>query len=650
MAKKKLTHQSKNPKQQNPSQEFHDSAKDATFTKSSNPLSRQSSMEDPNEKLQSLKSLNSLLVKETFERRQQIESLVQAKEALEAELSARKELEGEESEKNVSFELQNGLLSVYMVNQMRDVGVEREMEFGMLKNMLNAVLGSIEDERKMLSLVCKERDSVRIDFEWQVHEARLMKEKLMEMEQKERKFVEEVGKLTLKCDGLVGEKEDLEKVKSLVVKEKDFLEKNMKDMEMEVEDLRRDMEKVVRDKKELEIEKKERRVKIDGMEKEMQKMSEVILSMRKEEGILQSKVFKLEKNIGEAMDREAERAIEIGALVEEKRAKERSIERLMEEKDFVSRSLEMTMVESEDRQRRIEKLLEESDAARRVLEVNEKELKDMQKKIEELIGDKNEIEKVKVNLEDENVELHKEVSELRDVVNRLQRTCWDHEKKNEELISEVSRFRDLFELVTVERDNALKGLDEEKQIGDKLRFKVSEMEKMLKKTEEELAQKRTQWQNLIKEKKEMESQYGSVTGDKDRLQKELVEAKRSFNDLRAKMESASINYERALAMLKNTASVLRQSKDENDRKVKEEEAAIAEQKLVGETEPYAAELEAIKQAFKVKETVARDLKLKVEFMEKAMVEAQKKKCFWTFFSSATTIFAALSIAYAAKGH
>ncbi|XVF14593.1 hypothetical protein REPUB_Repub09cG0074100 [Reevesia pubescens] len=91
--------------------------------------------------------------------------------------------------------------------------------------------------------------------------------------------------------------------------------------------------------------------------------------------------------------------------------------------------------------------------------MNEKELNDMQKMIKKLLGDKNEIEKVKVSRENKNIELHKEV---------------------------ISHFRDSFDQVTLERDNALKGLDEEKQNGVNLRLQVSEMEKMLEKTAEEL--------------------------------------------------------------------------------------------------------------------------------------------------------------------
>ncbi|XVE89761.1 hypothetical protein DITRI_Ditri20bG0020900 [Diplodiscus trichospermus] len=646
MAKKKSTNQSKDPQEKNPSQETHDSSKDSTFTESSNPLSRQSSMEDPNEKL---KTLNSFLVKEAFERRQQIESLVQAKGALEAELSERKQLEGQESEKNVSLELQNGLLSVYMETQMKEMGVEREREIGALKSKVNGLMSSLENERERLSLVCKERDLAMNDFKLQVNEGNLMKEKLVEMEKNERKYVEEVGKLKVEYDRLVREKDELEKVKSLAGKEKDLVERTMKKMVEEIEYLNRRIASLVKENKAIEKEKNEQRLEIDRMEKNIRKVGVVIPSLMENEKILKSRVFELEKNLGEATGREAEREIEIGALVEEKTAKERIIEKLTDEKDFVSRSLEVTMFESDDRQRRIEKLLEESDAARRVFEMNEKELKDMQKKIEELLGDKNEIEKIKVSCENENAELYKKVIELTNAVNRLQQACGDHEKKNKELISEAGRYRDSFDQVTLERENVLKGLDEEKQNGVNLRLKFSEMEKMLEKTAEELAQKRTEWQNLVKEKEEMESHIGSMIEDKDRLQKDLLEAKRSFSDFRAEMESTSINYERALTLLKNTSSLLCQSKDENDRKLREEEAAVAEKKLEDEIEPYAAELEAIKQAFMNKETVTQDLKQKVDVMEKSMVEAQKKKSFWTLFSSATTLLAAISLAYAARG-
>ncbi|KAG4176672.1 hypothetical protein ERO13_A11G260600v2 [Gossypium hirsutum] len=575
-AKKKPTrNKSQDFQQQNPSQEIQDSAKDSTFTESSNEMNPQSPMEDPNEQLQSLQTLNSLLVKENFEKRQEVELLVQYYKGLEAELSKRKELEGVQSDKNMGLEWQNGVLSVYMETQMKEMGVEKEREIGELNSKVNGLISSLENERERLSLVSKERDLARNDFELQVNEGSLMKANLVDMEKNERGFLEEIGKLKVECDKLLGRRRNWRR------------------------------------------------------------------------GVLRSKVFLLEKNYAEAMDREAELAKEIDALVEEKRAIEQNLERVMEEKDLATKSLETTVAESEDKQRRIDKLLEERDAATRVLEMNKKELKDMREKIEDFLADKSEIEKVKFSGEINNSELHKEVSDLWDVVNRLLEACEAYENKKKDLISEVSCIRVSFDELTLEKDNALKVLDEEKQNGVNLRLKVSEMEKILEETAEELAQKKAELQNLIKEKEEMVNHCRSMAEDKVGLQKELLEAKRTLNDLRAKMESTSIKYQQLLTLLKNTASRLCQSKGETDRK-KKEEAAIAERKHEEDIEPYSTELEAIKQAFENKETVAQDLKLKVEVMEKSVAEAQKKKSLWTLVSSATTLLAAVTFAYAAR--
>ncbi|KAK8508831.1 hypothetical protein V6N13_090783 [Hibiscus sabdariffa] len=633
MARKKSTHKSKVSKQQNPSRNTQEPAEDSTFMESSNTLSGQPSMEDANQKVQSLRSLNALLVEQAREKREQIEYLVQANEALDADLS-----------QSMSLELQNGLLWVYMATRVKEMGSEADRVIGALGSRVNELMGSLENERERLSFVCKERDLARSDFELQVNEGSLMKTKITAMEENERNSAEEIGKLRVECDRFLGEKEELEKVKSLMEKEKYLLEKNIEDMVQDVETLRRTIQTFEKEKEVIEMEKSEQRMKIGELEKETRELSEVVLNLRKEEEILRTKALELEKNCGEAIDREAERVKEIGALVEEKRAIETSLERLKKEKDSASKSLEMALAESEDMQRRIEKLLEERDATRRDLETNKKELKDMQKKIvdflEELLGDK-------VNGESENSEPQEDVSDLSIVVNRMIEVCRAHDKKNKELLSEVSDIRVSFDQLTLEKDNALKVLDEEKQNGVSLRLKVSEMEEILEETTKNLAHRKAELQNLIKEKKDMESHCGSMAEDIDRLQKELLEAKSSCNDLKAKLESVSISYGKVLTLLKNTASLLCQSKDEKDQKG-EEEGAIVEKKLEEEIELIATNLDAIKQAFKNKETVAQDLKLKVAVMEKTIVEVQKKKSFWTLVSSATTILAAVTFAYATK--
>ncbi|KAE8675507.1 Detected protein of unknown function [Hibiscus syriacus] len=615
---KKSIRKSKGRKQQNPSSEIQEPAKDSTF--------RESSTEDPNQKVQSLQSLNALLVKQAYENRHQIEYLVQANETLGAELT-----------QSMSSELQNGLLWVYMASQMKEMG-------GALDSRVNELICTIESERERLSLACKERDLARNDFELQVNECSLMKDKIMAMEEKERKLGEEIGKLKVECDRFLGEIEELEKVKSLMAEEKDLMEKNIEDLVQEVETFRRKIETFEKEKEVNEMERNKQRMKIGELEKETRELSEVVLNLRKEEGILRAKALELEKNCREAMDREAEQAKEIGSLLEEKRAIEMCLDRLKEEKDSASKSLELATAESEDRQRRIEKLLEEQDAARTELETNRKELKDLQNKVvdflEEFLGEV-------VSGENENSEPQEDMSDLWIVVNRLFEACWAHNKKNEELLSEVSNIRVSFDQLTLEKDNTLKVLDEEKMNGVNLKLKVSEMEKLLEETTKELAHQKTEWQDLMKEKKDIESRCGSMAEDIDRLQKELLEAKSSFNDLRAKMESTSMSYRQLLTLLKNTASLLCDSKDEKNGKEKEE-AAISQKKLEDEIEPIATNLEAIKQAFKNKETVAQDLNLKVAVMEKTIVEVEKKKSYWTLVSSATTILAAVTFAYAAK--
>ncbi|KAK8589343.1 hypothetical protein V6N12_023743 [Hibiscus sabdariffa] len=355
-----------------------------------------------------------------------------------------------------------------------------------------------------------------------------MKDKITAMEENERKFAEEIGTLKVECGRFLGEKDELEKVRGLMAKEKDLLEKNIKDKVHEVGTLVKKIEAFEKEKKEMEMEKNEQRMKNDELEKETRELSQVVLNLRKEEGILRSKVLELEKNYGEAMDGEAK---VIGALVEEKRAIGMNLERLMEEMDSALKSLEMAMVKLEDMQRRIDKSFDERDAARTVLKTN-RELEYMKKKIvdflEEFLGEK-------VTGESENSELQ--------VVNRL-----------------------------------------------------------------------------------------------------MID--RSFNDLRTKMESTGISHGQVLTLLKNIASLLCQSKDVKDRKVKEE-ARVAERKLEEEIKLLATDLEATKQAFNNTETSAQDLKLKVEIMEKTIAGWQKKISFWKLVASATTIMSALTFAHSA---
>lgn len=198
MAKKKTTPQDNQP--QNPTEVVKENQ-----VKENN---HSIAMEEASEKLENLKNLNSMLLKETIEKRQQVDSLVQAKGCLESELkrsnSEKSELQTELtqlSEQVVRLEIEKKLVSVFVAVQigyhaevieserngfreqndvvekklksveveMRDVLrekgeiekllTEKESEIENLRKQLNAVADEVAHERNVLEGIRKEKDS-----------------------------------------------------------------------------------------------------------------------------------------------------------------------------------------------------------------------------------------------------------------------------------------------------------------------------------------------------------------------------------------------------------------------------------------------------------------------------------------------------------
>jgi chromosome segregation ATPase len=599
-------------------------------------------MDDPSEKLQNLKSLNSLLLKETFERRQQVESLEQAKQALEAELNRsgmeKKALEAEltwVSEESVGLELEKSVIFAFWETQMVEIGVgfdglvrekgeiekmkcEREAEIGFLKKEANELVANLENERGRLSQVCRERDLLKTEIDDHVQEANGLRENMVEMEKKDKRSVEEIEKLKVECEGLLKEKLETEKAVKALKRQKESVQGNLEQSMEVINSLKSEIEGVIRAKSEVERERTTQEVKIGELEKEVGELNGIVMTLREEEEILHAKVLELEKMIGQAMDKEKEMALQINVLVEEKREKEQNIEKLKDQKDSVQRILDMTSKESEGRLQ----------------------------KIEELIREESEIGKLKLSLESKIVHLETEVDSLRNAISTLRESCRDEEDKNKQLVIEVGRFRGAFDRLTLERDEVQKGFDEERKKVKSMEVVVLEKEKRIEETVEELGQMRSERENLIERNKAIESSVEVLVKEKDLVQKNLVEAQRGIDDLRAKMESAGINSKRALSMMKNTAALVCHSTDDRDSK---EKVVINEQKLEEEIQPYAVELDAIKNAFRNKEKMVEDMKKQVDFLQSSVAEAHKRKSFWTLVSSATTIVAAASVAYVARG-
>ncbi|ONI04650.1 hypothetical protein PRUPE_6G332700 [Prunus persica] len=621
MAKKKVTHQPKDTKHEAHQSQSHNTHQATTMDEPSekvqNNTHQATAKDEPSEKVQNLKSLNSLLLKETFDRRQQVESLMQAKEGLESELTRfrveSKLLESEltgKSEENVGLELEKSVFCVFVLAQMGQMvkeqveieraKSERDTEIAFLKREMNELMGSLENEKVKLNRVCWERDVVKSDFDGLAEEANGLRLKVVEMEKNERCTEDEVEKLKIQCQGLVQEKAEKERAVEVVIREKDLAQRKHAESERVTEGLKKEIEGIVREKNEIEKEKHGQEVRLFRLENEVEHLSKVELNLRKEKELLHIKVLELKKSINEAMGKEEERERDIKALVEEKREKEHSIERLTEE------------------------------------------LKNKEQRIKEIEQKKNEMEEAKVNQETEIAELNREVAEQRDIVSTLRNSCSGQEEKNERLVSEVSQYKDAVDRVMQERSEAQKSLDGEKKKVEDLMLTISDREKTIKETEKELGKLRSDRDNVSEKNKVMESRLESLVKEKDVMQKNLVEAQKKIHDWEAKFESEGAKLKRALTMLKNTAALV-SSKSEG-----KEEVVANDHKLGKEIQPYVVELDAIQKAFRNKEKLVGDLKQQVESLHK-IAEAQKKKSFWTLVSSATTIIAAASVAYVAKG-
>ncbi|XP_057718839.1 uncharacterized protein LOC130933280 [Arachis stenosperma] len=571
MAKKKLSHQSKH-EQQVPQQ----------------PLS----MDDSTEKLQSLKDLNSMLLKETAHRRQQVQSLLESKEALQSALNRSSMQQNAlhsqltmASDDTVLSEIQNLVAFVLMEQQIRESG-----------HRFAALVAERNEIDKLNACLEAEMDQIKADFDGVVADANALKEKLLESENNESKLREEVKKLKLEQEKMVVEGNKKEREFGKVAKERDLALRKNAESERVISELRGEMNAVLKLKNAKES-------RISEVEVEMKQLKESLCGFHEEEAVMRAKILELEGSLGLAEEKEEAMEMEIGALAKQKEEIEVNVEMLKEGRDGLQKALDKVQRELEDRGHEIDMLVRE----------------------------KNEIEMLKVERESETVELQREVDGLKDVVLRLKASCSDFEERNKHLLSEVNHYKDSIEEVMLERD-------EEKNKVKSLALQVEEMAS-------ELSQMISEKEKLVEKNKRIESRVGVLMNEMDTLQQSIVEARRVSEDLRAKVEFSNNKSNQALALLKSTAALVCQYNESVA-----EVLSIEQKADVEEVQPYVEQLNAIKKAFRSKNKMVADLKQQLELMHCSVVSANKMKSLWTVVSSATTILAAALAAYVAKGH
>ncbi|PSS19629.1 Myosin-11 like [Actinidia chinensis var. chinensis] len=651
MAKKKATHQDKPAQNQEPA---HQSP---------------AAMDEASEKIENLKSLNSVLLKEAVERRQQVDSLQKSIVSLESALTrSESEHRGLQDELTrlrdctAELELERYLVSVFVsvqvgeheeaVKEERDgflrerveIGrrlrslerelrevlrekseiekarSEREAEIGVLKEKLRDIGVEIENEREGSIRVSRERDDLRVELDVQIEETNGLRLKLLEAERRERKTEEEVQKMKVEYNGLMEEREERERRIKLMARDKDSVERSLAESSRVLEGLKREIEEIVREKEGIEEQRTVEARKRNELEIAVASLNKTVLCLKKEEKSLLSSVSDLEKRCGEGVEKEKRMAKEIDELVRGREETERSFEGLVEEKGLLKKELDLAL----------------------------KELDEQKRRMDELDQKKTEIEEAKTKRESQIVLLEREVSELRGAISALEASCEDQTKKNGQLQCEVHRYKDSIEQVSVERDEAIKGFEEEKKNGEVLRGKISVMEKKIEGTEKVVDEMKAKNCNLLGEKKEIESRSTMLMKEIASLEDNLSRARKEVDDMKTNVESVDAKSMLVFEMLRKTVKELVSlSKHEGDGT---EDGGFRDERKVGESvKPYVAELDAIKNEFKSREVKVEEMKRQLELLQNSVAEAHKGKSFWTLVSSATTILAAASVAYIARG-
>ncbi|MED6217853.1 hypothetical protein PIB30_021494 [Stylosanthes scabra] len=569
--------------------------------------------------IQNLKNLNSMLLKDATDKRHQLDSLTEANKALQSKLhryasenGAVKETLSVTAEKQAALEVEQRVLLAFAETQATEVS----QRFDALVAERNDVVALKREMSELRVRLSEEREGLRSELECAVGEGRSLREKLLEAEGRERMVRDEAEKLRFKSERLAEEGKVKEREIEEFKKQRDLSVRSREEGDAVIKKLKEEIECVVREKNEIEKAKKEYESRIVGLELEIKELNESMKGLKDEEALMQRRIRELETSLGEATGKERAMEMEVRALVNEKQEMEKRIEVLNESRDGIEKAL---------------------GAVRKELEAKQLE-------IDEVIRARDEIEQVKARREEEIVEMQGELVRLRDAVEKLRESCRETDERNRVLLSEVDRYRGSFDEVVLEKDNMREAFYKEKSKVEDLVSQVAGMEERIDQTAAELDRMRTEREKLIEKNKMIEGRVNALSVEKNELQKSLNEARSDSYDLRAKVELSCVNSNRALALVKNTSALLCQSKDGLIEEV------VSNGKMIDEdVQPFVEELNAIKKAFKNKDEIEDDMKQQLESLHKSVSEAHKQKNLWTVISSATTIFAAVFAAFAARG-
>ncbi|XP_019419218.1 PREDICTED: TATA element modulatory factor-like isoform X2 [Lupinus angustifolius] len=536
-----------------------------------------------------------------------------------------KVLEAENSNRKLLDELQKMRLEVENLLEegsrkdrvIGEVTVERDLAVRDSRELKEKVLEAENSNKKLLEELQKVRlegekliqegsrkerviGEVKVERDLAVRDSRELKEKLLEAENSNKRFLEELQKVRLEGEKLFEEGSRKDRLIGEVTSERESAVRSLRESTKVIEKLKEEIDLVTREKDEISKVNDAQKVKISSMELELVNVSEALNYVSKEEKLMKGKLLELEDKVGIYEKKEEGLMLKIRDLVKHKEEVEGSVEMLKEGRDSVEKVLGKVRKELEDKQR--------------------------------------EIENVKVSYV-------KEITEVQNIANELNQSGKGFEKKNSELLSEVESYKNAVKEVTVERDNIRKGFEEEKNKVKSLMLQVAEMEGKIEALAGEIGMIKSEKVKLLEKNETVESRVSVLIDEKDALQRSLLEAQQECDEVRAKVEFYSLNSNQVLEMLKNAAALVSQDMEG------EEDVVSNEQKPEEEIRLYAEQLGAIRDAFRNKNKMVADMKQQSEVLQKSVHEAHQMKSLWTMISSgASVLAAAFAAAYVAKGH
>ncbi|KAK1423689.1 hypothetical protein QVD17_18997 [Tagetes erecta] len=597
------------------------------------------------EKLHSLKSLNAMLLKETVERRQQVDSLTQINKSLESELNRcsldkdllELELNGV-NERAVMLEIENRVSSRFVevqLSEMEEVigkesgvmlervdGLERdlkrvveeksviervkeekELEIGCLIKRLSVLEGEIGEEKFILLRVSEERDAIRAQLDERVGIESLLRLQLVEAVKRESVVVEKLRKSKVDYDGLVLERSLVERKMEEIMREKDLINRNFVESNELIIALKNDFKNVNEEKLAIERERDLQEKKKNTLQDLVDGLNESVHMLQQEKMELLMKVGELEKKCVVSSDDKAKMSAEIDILVKEKQEIELGIQKLTQEKDLVTKDLDEAL----------------------------KNLRQQNLAVNRLDSEKTKLNDAKNQAETDIIKLKEQLEELKNSLKTLEKVSIVQTDKIKQLESENSCNIAAFDQATKERNSARVSLDGEKHKVKSLSENISKMEKDIQDTQKKLTKMQKDNEKLVAEKKDLENKRAVLENEISVIKKLLAQTQKDHDDIQGKLRL----YEA------NTSKIFKIMKEDN-------KGGDQETEVVDEIKRYVTKVEAIKKALKDKESVADEMKNQLELLNVRVAKADKGKSFWAMVSSATTILAAVSLAYVAR--